>query len=147
VRLRELLAGATVEHRRAVAGAIGLAADAPAARIAEALEDEERLASIVAGLSGVGRAAVTAGAFAGRGAVFRAPARAGPAGVLELERHGLVYAFGRSWWREYGVPDDLLAPWRACAPRPTPRASPRGNPVAMRGSSARRCSSPTTPRS
>jgi hypothetical protein len=110
VRLRELLAGATVEHRRAVAGAIGLAADAPAARIAEALEDEERLASIVAGLSGVGRAAATAGAFAGRGAVFQAPARAGPAGVLELERHGLVYAFGRSWWREYGVPDDLLAP-------------------------------------
>lgn len=42
--------------------------------------------------------------------MFQATARGVPAGVLELERHGLVYAFGRSWWREYVVPDDLLVP-------------------------------------
>lgn len=110
MRLRELVAGATVEHRRVVAATIGLAVDAPAVRIAEALEDEGRLVSIVAGLSSAGRAAATACAFAGRGAVFQASAHARPAAVLELERHGLVHAFGRSWSREYVAPDDLIGP-------------------------------------
>lgn len=129
MRLRELLAGATAEHRRAVAGALGLAADAPAARIAEALGDEARLASIVEGLSDAGRAAATAGAFAGRGAVFRSGGRAGPPGVLELERHGLAYAFGRSWWREYVVADDLLEPLQRVRAVAHAARVPDGEPV------------------
>ncbi|MCP9488615.1 MAG: hypothetical protein MSC31_01910 [Solirubrobacteraceae bacterium MAG38_C4-C5] len=110
MRLRELLAGSSAPHRHAVARALGLDADAPAARIAETLGDEEHLASVVAELSSQGRAAATAGAFAGPGAVFHTSPRADATGVLELERHGLAYAFGRSWARRHVLADDLLAP-------------------------------------
>jgi len=110
VTLRELLAGSSGAHRRAVARALGLSADTSAARIAATLSDEERLASVVAGLSSQGRAAATAGAFAGPAAAFHSSPRSDATGVLELERHGLAYAFGRSWARRHVVPDDLLAP-------------------------------------
>jgi hypothetical protein len=109
--LRELLAASAATHRRAVAAAVGVG-DASAAALARALGDRERLAALVGGLHAEARAAATALAFtsplhSGPGHVPRASA------LGELERHGLAFAFGGAWARQYVVPVDLVEPLRS----------------------------------
>jgi len=107
--LAALLGSSTKRHRAAVAEQVGLA---PAADVAAALLDPERLTRLAGGL---GESA--------RGLALRAVLEPGPARIpggphadlvalTELEHHGLVFAFGDGWRREYQIPDDLRAPLR-----------------------------------
>src|SRR5439155_14551312 len=114
--VRELLAAAPAAHRRSVAAGLG-AGDASAAALSRALGDD--LAGVVAALAPQARAAATALAFA-------SPVYAGPraAVLVELERHGLAFAFGDRWSRRYVVPADLEAPLREV------RAAAHAGPVA-----------------
>ena len=120
--VRELLAASPAAHRRSVAAALG-AGDASAAALARALRDD--LADVVAALAPQARAAATALAFA-------SPVYAGPraAVLVELERHGLAFAFGDRWSRRYVVPADLEAPLREV------RAAAHAGPVAAAGEPA-----------
>lgn len=105
--LRELLAAAPPRHRRAVAAAVG-AQDESAAALARALGEERRLAELVAALPAAARAAATRLAFASPAQVHSDATAA----FVELERHGLAFAFGERWWRRYALPSDLEAPLR-----------------------------------
>jgi hypothetical protein len=103
----ELLASAPASHRRAVASALGLAAAASAAQIAAAVRDPERLAAVVKGLSADARRRAARAAYLGDATVYQSwNGRADPA-TSELERHGLAFAFRRSYNLEYHVPYEL----------------------------------------
>lgn len=109
--LGELLAASPRGHRRAVATALGAGDDRPEA-IASVLLDEPRLAAIVAALDAPARAAATAVAVLPAVAVAPGRGSTSAEALVALERHGIAFAFGTSWWREYAVPADLRAPLR-----------------------------------
>lgn len=103
-----LLEEAGAEHRRAVAATLGLEPSASAAEIAAELTSDERLRSLVDELPDDPRSLLCAIAL-GPGQVSLSSYYAGPerAAAIELERHGLLHAFGDHWNRVYMLPRDL----------------------------------------
>ncbi len=103
----ELLASASVAHRRAVASELGLAPEAPADEIATTLRDRERIAAIVGGLSPDARRLAAEAAFLGEVSVHESWGGRSSDAACELERFGLAFAFKHSYLVEYRVPREL----------------------------------------
>lgn len=110
--LAALLGSSTKRHRAAVAERLGLSAGAPAADLAASLLDAQRLARIAEGLGASARGLALRAVLEPGAATLRAGPHTGVAVLTELERHGLAFAFGERWWREYRIPDDLRGPLR-----------------------------------
>ncbi|MGH2804814.1 MAG: hypothetical protein ACRDL4_17480, partial [Thermoleophilaceae bacterium] len=108
-----LLEGAGAEHRRAVAATLELKPGATAAEIAAELRGEGRLAALVGGLPGPARNLLCLSAFgSGRLSLSAYHRERERAAAIELERHGLLHAFGDHWSRTYLLPRDLVAALR-----------------------------------
>jgi hypothetical protein len=124
----ELLAVCTVAHRRAVAITLGLPESATAEEINETLTDRRRIMAIVAGLSPQARRLVAGAAFLGEVNVYEQWGGRPIDAALELERHGLAFAFKHRYEVQYWVPrqlHSLLADAIAVAyPAPASAAEP-----------------------
>ncbi len=108
MKLRGALEGVSAKHRSIVASTIGLGKRATAEEIAACLFDDARLAQIVAGLSPDARRAGARKALGARVShVYTYYGRVGDPARIELERHGLAFAYRGSWAVEYAVPEDL----------------------------------------
>ena len=110
--LAELLRSSSKRHLAAVAEQLGLPSRAAAAELAAPLLDRERLARIAEGLGAEARGLALRAVLEPGAASLRGGPRADLAALTELELHGLAFAFGDRWWREYRIPDDLRAPLR-----------------------------------
>lgn len=120
MKLRSLLAGLGPEHRGVIAATLGLERSAPATAIAAELEIPGRLPALIAGLSEGSRGLLAS-------AIFRAPdghpirvashARTS-AELIELERHGLSFAFKDRYSRVYLFPADLAEAIRVAIAAP-----------------------------
>jgi len=105
----ELLASASAAHRRAVASTLGLDAAASAAEIAAVVRDRQRLAGIIDRLSAQARRRAAQAAYLGDACVYQSWNGRPDAATSELERHGLAFAFRRSYNLKYHVPLELHA--------------------------------------
>jgi hypothetical protein len=103
----ELLAAASAAHCRTVAAQLGLAPRAAPEEIASALCDRERLAGVVATLSSEARRLAAQVAFLDHGAVHQGWNGRSGAAAVELERHGIGFAFKRDYVVEHWVPPEL----------------------------------------
>lgn len=105
--LTALLASAAPAHRKAVAATLGLAPAATAGDLAVALNEPGKIVAIIGGLSPAARRLAARAAFMGELAVAQGwsgrPSLAG----IELERHGLAFAFTSDYLTEYLVPRDV----------------------------------------
>lgn len=110
--LAALLESSAKRHRAGVAVQLGLSGGADAADLAAALLDQVRLTRIVEGLGESARGHCLRAVLEPGAARLAGGPRADREALTELERHGLAFAFGDSWWREYRIPDDLRAPLR-----------------------------------
>jgi hypothetical protein len=111
--LAELLRSSTKRHRAAVAERAGLASDAPPGELLASLLDPGRLARIAAEDLGANARGLALRAVLEPGAArLTGGPRADLPALGELEHHGLAFAFGEHWWREYRIPDDLRGPLR-----------------------------------
>lgn len=120
MKLEHCLAGVSAKHRSAVAGAVGLDIRAGAREIAAALLDLQRLGPLTARLPPPAhRRAVhkvlTDARDVARGYCYF---RSGDPPDLELERHGLAFAFRAQWGNEYLIPEDLHGPLLAALALP-----------------------------
>jgi hypothetical protein len=103
----ELLALAPAAHRRAVASAVGLVSGATAAEISATVRDREHLAAVVEGLSAGARRRAARAAYLGDATILQSWSGRPDPETSELERHGLAFAFRRSYLVEYHVPHEL----------------------------------------
>ncbi|MGI8903046.1 MAG: hypothetical protein ACR2IP_05180 [Solirubrobacteraceae bacterium] len=115
MKLRDGLGRVPAKHRSIVAETIGLARRASVEEIEACLLDERSLARIVAGLSPSARgAAVTKALWVRQPPVYTFYGQVAQNASIELERHGLAFAFRGSWANQYVVAEDLQ-PSLACA--------------------------------
>jgi len=115
--IAELVAKVPKKHVRAVARALDLEEGTDWKReIPRALIDEQRLTATLDQLGDGSRGLLAGVVFAER--AIEVPqysyGRRGPsAPMLELERHGLLYAFDAGWSHHYVLPEELFEPVRA----------------------------------
>ena len=112
--LAELLGSSTKRHRAAIAEQLGLPAGGPVDELAASLLELERLTRTAEGLGASARRLALRAALEPGAAKLAGGPHADLEALTELEHHGLAFAFGDRWWREYRIPDDLRAPLR-CA--------------------------------